>query len=416
MTRDDDDFGGDIERGLAALESHLADAADDTRQTVFLAARSLAKAHPGGLVDTAELVTALGRTYSERRIAIELRGLVADGRLYALGEGLYSLIPVAVAEADEDGQGEPATQPSGETREVRALRNELAEARKLAALRGELAEVDVDSKRVDRRRRDAAEAAKLYTLDQAPQVKALRDRRMLARLNLAALVGLVLALGWSTHNVQPFAAGSSAPWSPGWIFAWLVEPVISIVLLTIVAAKAYCAMRGHLIEHKTLDAIEWGALGLTLFMQLYPVLPAPAGKTPAGTPFVALLPTLVLHSLGALMAVAIVRAMPLIWRAFASLDPGLPSTPSTPAPLASTPASTPATSDNAGVRESGSTGGPEPVGTPSGHVATLTERAIELIRTGKLRPGAGKESIRLALNCGATPASQVRDQLRARGL
>ncbi len=58
-------------------------------------------------------------------------------------------------------------------------------------------------------------------------------RRLLVTGFMISLA-LELAQAWPIAGVQHFAADGAAPWSPGWIFAWLVEPFLSLALLMIV--------------------------------------------------------------------------------------------------------------------------------------------------------------------------------------
>ncbi|MEV4575421.1 hypothetical protein AB0K16_19425 [Nonomuraea jabiensis] len=265
--------------------------------------------------------------------------------------------------------------PTGETKRVRQLRAEVAEAHLLADLQDDDAPLLLDTPKVRKRRKAAQEAARLHELAQDPQMRAWQAARMRRLLVTAALVSLTLALAWSTAGVQHFAADGAAPWSPAWIFAWLVEPFLSLALLVVVGARAYVGTRGQPLDDPKLVRIEWLFLALTLAMNAWPYLPLVAADFS--------LSRLVLHVLGPIVAVAIVTALPIILAAFSDLDHGASGTPTDPTYRSNTTA-------------------PD----------ALTARARHLTTTGELPPNAGADKIRRVLGCGMDTARAVRDALR----
>ncbi|WP_119731434.1 conjugal transfer protein TraI [Thermomonospora amylolytica] len=293
-----------------------------------------------------------------------------------------------------DVPGERGEVPSGETRRVRRLRAEVAEARRLAELQGDDTPLLLDSPKVRRRRRAAYEAARLHELAQDPVMRAWQAARMRRLLVSAAMVSLTLALAWSTAGVQQFAADGAPAWSAAWLFAWCVEPFLSLALLVIVGAKAYLGTRGQPIRSRTLARIEWLFLALTLGMNGWPYLPGVADQFSVSR--------LVLHLLGPIVAVAVVTALPIILAAFADLDHGTHTTPT--GPLTGPPYR-----DNAPARQA--------AGNPPARVDVdaLTARARHLIQTGALPAAPSANALRKALGCGMDTARQVRDALREEG-
>ncbi|GAA4089780.1 hypothetical protein [Nonomuraea soli] len=265
-----------------------------------------------------------------------------------------------------------------ESRRVRKLRAEVAEARTLADLQGDDAPLLLDTPKVRKRRKAARQAARLHALAHDPDMRAWQAARMRRTLVTAALVSLTLALAWSTAGVQTFAADGAAAWSPGWVFAWLVEPFLSLALLVVVGARAYLGTCGQPVADRALVRIEWLFLALTLGMNAWPYLPGVADTFS--------LSRLVLHILGPIVAVAIVTALPIILAAFARLDHGMPGTPTGP--------TGPTYRANAAV------------------LAALTARARHLIDAGELPADPGADKIRRALGCGMDSARAVRDALR----
>ncbi|WP_327048954.1 hypothetical protein OG320_14355 [Microbispora sp. NBC_01189] len=281
------------------------------------------------------------------------------------------------------GEVEPAGEPvSGETRRVQRLRAEVAEAHQLARLQDDDAPLMVDTPKVRKRRKAANEAARLHALAQDPAMRAWQAARMRRVLVTAGMVSLALALGWSTAGVQSFAADGAPQWSPGWLFAWFVEPFMSLALLVVVGARAYLGTRGTPLNHPKLVRIEYLFLGLTLGMNAWPHLPGVADDFTVSR--------LVLHVLGPIVAVAVVTALPIILAAFSDLD-------------------------HAG--RGGLTGltyganADDPVRETGPDVTALVERARTLIATGELPPHPSAYRLQRSLRCGMDDARAVRDAL-----
>lgn len=310
---------------------------------------------------------------------------------------------------------QPATVPvasaavDGETKRVRQLRAEVAEAALLAELQDDETPLRIDTDRVRKWRKAAHEAARLHELAQDPVMRAWQAARMRKLLVAGSMVSLTLALTWSTAGVQTFAAEGAAPWSPAWIFAWFVEPFMSLALLVVVGAKAYMGTHGQPIESKTLTRIELLFLALTLGMNAWRHLPWVADEFS--------LSALVLHILGPIVAVAVVTALPIILAAFTGLDHGAPKIAPAPSPSAGrqpvsaprrTPIRTPA--DQGSDRD----GGRRPVTPARGrsidqHRADLMAR----IKAGEVDARPSAEAIRKALGCARETAAQLRDELRS---
>ncbi|GAA4059968.1 hypothetical protein [Actinomadura miaoliensis] len=305
----------------------------------------------------------------------------------ALERHLAEVGDVTTAQPLADTDPPASDGPSGETRRVRRLRAEVAEAHRLAELQDDDTPLTLDTPKVRKRRRAAHEAARLHALAQDPAMRAWQAARMRRVLVAAAMLALALALAWSTAGVQRFAAGDAPAWSPGWLFAWCVEPFMSLALLVVVGAKSYMGVRGQPIASKQLDRIEWLFLGLTVGMNAWPYLPGVAAEFSVSR--------LVLHILGPVVAVAIVTALPIILGAFSRLDHGPTGGLTAPTYSANAPADR--ASGNPPVRVD---------------VAELTERARGLIAAGELPAEPSANALRQALRCGMDTARAVRDALR----
>jgi hypothetical protein len=95
--------------------------------------------------------------------------------------------------------------------------------------------------RVDRLRQDAAQAAQVRAWTSHPDVIALRVERIRAQVDALMWVGIVLGLAFTMVNVQQFAAAGAARWSLGWCAAWLLDPMVSLVLIAVLRAEQITA-------------------------------------------------------------------------------------------------------------------------------------------------------------------------------
>ncbi|GAA1005456.1 hypothetical protein Aple_051020 [Acrocarpospora pleiomorpha] len=281
----------------------------------------------------------------------------------------------------------------GETRRVQRLRAQVAEAHLLADLQDDDIPLLLDSPKVRKRRRQAHEAARLHELSRQPAQLAYTASKARRRVNIGLTVALVLALGWSTAGVQVFASEGAPQWSPGWVFAWFVEPFMSIALLCFVGAKAFFGTRGQPANDRVLDRIEWLFLGLTLGMNAWPHLP---WSLPEGEEFS--FARLVLHILGPVVAYAVVTGWPRLLARFAALDHRLTN----PLTVAAYSENTDPDRDHrkpfGGVRNGLSEG-------------AHRERLRDLIASGQLPKQPSARAIQRALGCATETASRLRDEL-----
>ncbi|AXX32049.1 Minus agglutinin [Actinosynnema pretiosum subsp. pretiosum] len=281
-----------------------------------------------------------------------------------------------------------------ETRRVRELRAEVAEAHALVDLQDDPAPLLVDTDRVRRARKRAAEAGRLHALAQNPAALALLASRVRLVLTVVAVAALLGALAWSTTGTHATLTRDVPAYSAAWWGAWAVEPVISAVLLVVVAAKAFLATRGRVLHHRHLSVVEYGALTVTLTLNIWPYLPWLSLPWAAFDPM-----QLLAHAVGPLVAVGAVAVLPPVWTAFAELDHGLPvgpdSRPTSPVYRQNTPAAVSARDRAAEAR-----------------TALLVERARLLIDAGQLPAVPSATRLRAALECGTDAARQVRDALR----
>lgn len=286
----------------------------------------------------------------------------------------------------------PAIAPA--TKRVRDLRAEVDEAHLLLELQSDAAPLLVDTDRVRRSRKRAAEAARLHALAQDPAARAWQASRVRLVLTATALAALVGALAWSTTGVHYTLTRGMVERTAAWWGAWAVEPVISTVLLVVVGARAFLATRGRVLHHSHLAVVEYGALAVTLTLNVWPYLPWVSVPWARFDPM-----QLLAHAIGPLVAVGAVAVLPIIWTAFADLDHGLPvgptSTPTSPEYRQNVPGTAAAER-----------------GTTSDRVALLVDRARWMIAAGQLSADPSATRLREALGCGTDTAREVRDALR----
>ncbi|MFD9703870.1 hypothetical protein [Lentzea sp. NPDC059081] len=280
---------------------------------------------------------------------------------------------------------------SAESKRVRELRAEVAEAHALLDLQADAAPLLVDSDRVRRSRKRAAEAARLHALAQDPAARAWQAARVRLVLTAVALTALVGALAWSTTGAHGTLTRGMVERDAAWWGAWLVEPVVSAVLLVVVGAKAYLAARGMVLRHRHLTVVEAAALVVTLTLNVWHHLPGVAEKFEPMA--------LLAHAVGPLVAVGAVTVLPVIWSAFADLDHGLSVGP-TAGPTAGK------YSGNVPVED---TAQDAPTARPT---ALLAARARQMIASGALPADPSATRLREALGCGTDAAREVRDALR----
>jgi hypothetical protein len=84
---------------------------------------------------------------------------------------------------------------------------------------------------------EAAAAAELRDYRTDPDVVALRVERIRTQVDHLMWVGIVLGLCFTMTNVQQFAAAGAQVGSLAWWSAWLLDPMVSLVLLAVLRAE-----------------------------------------------------------------------------------------------------------------------------------------------------------------------------------
>jgi hypothetical protein len=115
---------------------------------------------------------------------------------------------------------------------------------------------------------DAAEAAQLRAFQTHPDVVALRVERIRGQVDRLTWTGIVLGLAFTMTNVQHFAARDAAPWSLVWCAAWLLDPMVSLILIAILRAEQITA-RYQVHTGLWVRRAKWTTLTATYLMNTW---------------------------------------------------------------------------------------------------------------------------------------------------
>ncbi|SFK52485.1 hypothetical protein SAMN05421835_12361 [Amycolatopsis sacchari] len=103
----------------------------------------------------------------------------------------------------------------------------------------------------DKLAQDAAAAAQVRALSNHPDVVALRVEKVRTFVDTLVWVGIFLGLAFTMVNVQGFAAAGAPAWSLPWLAAWLLDPMVSLVLVAVLRAEQITA------RYQVLDGMAW---------------------------------------------------------------------------------------------------------------------------------------------------------------
>jgi hypothetical protein len=193
-------------------------------------------------------------------------------------------------------------------------------------------------------RQDAESAAEVRALSNHPDVIALRVEGVRQQVDTAIWIGIFLGLAFTMVNVQSFAAAGAAMWSLVWCAAWLLDPMVSLVLVAVLRAEQITA-RYQVDSGTWAHRTKWFAFLATYVMNTWQSW---AGLHVAG---------IVLHSVPPVLVFCAAETAPVlrdrlteaVLRAAGTAFTGQPDTTPAAAPLAATPE--PADTAPAPVRE-----------------------------------------------------------------
>ncbi|QRP46897.1 hypothetical protein [Amycolatopsis sp. FDAARGOS 1241] len=249
------------------------------------------------------------------------------------------------AEVDECAQERPADGYTGRVQELEAAAAEAERVRTLPTQRvldrhQELAEeemlADLDTAAHARRlqgkgAREQAEleaaatsAAGRRKVETNVDVRALQLTQRRRRWTLIGWAVLALSMMFTCVNVQHFAAGTAPAWSPQWLVAWGVDPLLSALVIGLLLARGDLAAFGSGMGQSTGRAkwvvlgIEIGALLAALLMNVAPEFDAPHVRWQ----------DVALHIVVPLAGVAAAVVLPIVQGFYAEAITGLYTDPS----------------------------------------------------------------------------------------
>jgi hypothetical protein len=114
----------------------------------------------------------------------------------------------------------------------------------------------------------AQAAADVRTFDTDPNVVAYRIERMRARVDRLIWIGLIMGLAFTASNVQAFAARGAEPWSIPWLSGWLLDPIVSLVLVGVLLGEQILA-RHQIKAGRWVRRTKWTTLALTYAMNTW---------------------------------------------------------------------------------------------------------------------------------------------------
>jgi hypothetical protein len=115
---------------------------------------------------------------------------------------------------------------------------------------------------------DAASAAELRAYQSDPAVVALRVERIRTQVDRLMWTGITLGLCFTMTNVQQFAAAGAVVWSLAWVAAWLLDPMVSLVLLAVLRAEQLTT-RHHVSTGPWPRVAKWVLLSATYVMNTW---------------------------------------------------------------------------------------------------------------------------------------------------
>lgn len=95
--------------------------------------------------------------------------------------------------------------------------------------------------KVDQLRAEATAAAQVRAYQTHPDVVALLVERVRSQVDALLWVGIALGLAFTMVNVQTFAASGAPVGSLPWCAAWVLDPMVSLVLIAVLRAEQVTA-------------------------------------------------------------------------------------------------------------------------------------------------------------------------------
>ncbi len=196
-----------------------------------------------------------------------------------------------------------------------------------------------ETRSVRRLRARLDESHQLHALTTDPLLNAVRADQFRISVTRSMWLFLTLGLGFTATGVHAFLAGKLSPSDPLWWGAWLVEPALAGILITLLRWEAEMLSAGLDVEHDAVKRLKHLLLAATLITNVWSSLFPAKGSANAGNVFLHVVIPAVVYLIAEVMPVITHRCNQARDNALATLH-HLPAAP--PAPTVEVPAASPA--------------------------------------------------------------------------
>ncbi|MBY8853314.1 hypothetical protein K7G98_35810, partial [Saccharothrix sp. MB29] len=129
------------------------------------------------------------------------------------------------------------------------------------------------------------ESHQLHDLTSDPLLHAVRLERFRVSVTRSMWFFLALGLGFTTTGVHEFLAGHLSPTDALWWGAWLVEPALAGILVTLLRWEAEMLSQGQAVDAAPVVWLKRLLLGATLVTNVWSSLRPPSGRVEYGVVF-----------------------------------------------------------------------------------------------------------------------------------
>jgi hypothetical protein len=188
---------------------------------------------------------------------------------------------------------------------------------------------------VRRLRHQLDEARDVHALTADPLLNAVTADRFRTSVTRSLWLFLAIGLGFTTTGVHDFLAGRLSPTDPLWWGAWLVEPALAGILITLLRWESEMLAQGQHVHDGPVVKLKRLLLAATLVTNVWSAVSPSAGPVSAGNVF--------LHVVIPVVVFLLAEVMPIVQqRCVAVRDAALRAAPAT-VPAQASPAAPAAT-------------------------------------------------------------------------
>ncbi|MGO1057056.1 hypothetical protein [Crossiella sp. CA198] len=167
-----------------------------------------------------------------------------------------------------------------------------------------------DTRRVRKLRDQLTESGQLHALTADPHLNAVKIERLRVSVTRCMWLFLAVGLGFTTTGVHAFLAGHLTMADPLWWGAWLAEPALAGILITLLRWESEMLSRGVEVADKPVRHLKRLLLGATLVMNVWSAVFPAKGTVTGGN--------LLLHVVIPVVVYLVAEVMPVIQRTCAA--------------------------------------------------------------------------------------------------